>query len=88
MYMLYSRFTPSTNGQAGPEAIFSINGSGAYYAGINYAAAGVGSYVSTSGELLVQLAASDWVELRIVNNNNVSFTLDLTRCCFGGYLVG
>jgi hypothetical protein len=88
MYMLYSRFTPNTNGQTGPEAIFSINGSGAYYAGINYSAVGIGSYVSTTGELLVQLAASDWVELRIVNNNNVSFTLDLTRCCFGGYLVG
>ena len=88
MYMFYSRFTPSTNGQTGPEAIFSINGSGAYYAGINYTAAGAGSYVSTSGELLVQLAASDWVELRIANNNNVSFTIDLTRCCFGGYLVG
>jgi hypothetical protein len=88
MYMLYSRFTPSTNTAAGPEAIYSINGSGSYYAGINYTGGGLGSYVSTSANLLVQLAANDWVEFRIANNNSSSFTLDLTRCAFGGYLVG
>ena len=87
-YMFYGKITPSTNGATGPEAVFAINGSVAAYVAINYAATGTGSYMSNSGQVIIQLSAGDYVELMVVNNNSTTFTLDLTRCCFGGHLIG
>jgi hypothetical protein len=84
-YLLCSRIVNTTSGSTGPELIFRVNGSVAYYAAINYAN---NAYVTTSGQLVVYLNASDYVEACIINNNSTSFTLDLTRSNFCGFLIG
>jgi len=33
-------------------------------------------------------AASDVIKIQAINNNNTSFSLDRTRCNFGGVLLG
>jgi hypothetical protein len=84
-YLLCGRIVNTTSGSTGPELIFRVNGSSTYYAAINYAN---NSYVTTSGQVVVYLTASDYVEACITNNNSTSFTLDLTRSNFCGFLIG
>ena len=84
-YLLCGRIVNTTSGSTGPELTFRVNGSSAYYAAINYAN---NSYVTTSGQVVVYLNASDYVEACITNNNSTSFTLDLTRSNFCGFLIG
>ena len=84
-YLLCGRIVNTTSGSTGPELFFRVNGSSTLYAAINYAN---NSYVTTSGQVVVYLNASDYVEACITNNNSTSFTLDLTRSNFCGFLIG
>lgn len=84
-YLFFGKITNTTSNSTGPEMFFYVNSGTAYYGAINYVA---NSYATTSGQIIIQLAAGDYVELVVGNNNNVSFTLDLTRSNFGGFLIG
>jgi len=84
-YLLCGRIVNTTSGSTGPEFTFRVNGVSTFYCAINYAN---NSYVTTSGQVVVYLNASDYVETCITNNNSTSFTLDLTRSNFCGFLIG
>jgi len=84
-YLFCARIVNTTSSSTGPELIFRVNGSTAFYGAINYSA---NSYVTTSGQVIIYLSASDYVEACITNNNSTSFTLDLTRSNFCGFLIG
>ena len=84
-YFFAARMVNTTSNATGPELIFRKNGSTSWYGAINYIS---NSYATTSGQVIIYLSASDYVDVVIVNNNSTTFTLDTTRSNFMGYLIG
>jgi hypothetical protein len=83
-YVFFGRMT-QTGTATGPSLQLFINGSST----VNEMSIGYGSsYVTVSGFHLVQLAANDAVTLQVINYNTTTFTLDLGRCAFMGWLLG
>ena len=83
-YMFFVKIT-QTSGTTGPAARIFING---VAANPEILIAYSTTFASISGFLTIQLAASDAVTLRVINFNDVSFTLDTTRSSFSGWLLG
>ncbi len=84
MYMFFGKITQSTN-VGGPSLQLFVNGSGVMAEmTIDY---GV-SYMSSSGMWPYYMNVGDYADLRVTNYNNVSMTLDLSRCNFVGWLLG
>jgi hypothetical protein len=84
MYMFFGKITQSTN-VGGPSLYLFVNGSAVMAEmTIDY---GV-SYMSSSGMWPYYMNAGDYADLRVINLNNVSMTLDLSRCNFVGWLLG
>lgn len=46
------------------------------------------AYHSFGGEAVVPLAANDYVDMRITNNNSVALNIDKNRCTLSGFLIG
>ena len=84
-YFFAARMVNTTSNATGPELIFRKNGSTSWYGAINYIS---NSYATTSGQVIIYLSASDYVDVVIVNNNSTTFTLDTSRSNFMGYLIG
>ena len=83
-YAFFAKIT-QTSTTTGPAVNVFVNGvSVGSEVAINYAT----SFVSTSGFLIIQLAANDAVTARVINYNSVSVTMDTTRCSFSGWLLG
>jgi hypothetical protein len=76
-----------TSAATGPEGTLFLNNSSVFRNGaIGYTY--TGGYFTATGFQTAYLNANDFVNLQIVNNNSVSFTLDTVRSFFGGYLLG
>lgn len=84
MYMFFGKITQST-AAGGPSLSLFVNGNLVQ----TEMAIGYGvSFMSSSGMWPVYMNAGDYAELRVINFNNVSVTLDLSRCNFIGWLLG
>ena len=87
VYFFWYTYTNSTNSSTGPQAyiVYTSGGSSSFRSGvIQY-----GDYYNTVGDnAVITCAASATVEVKLINLNDVSFTLDNSRCSFGGYLIG
>jgi len=85
-YMFFGRATTSTVTSSGP-ALFINKNNGAFApeVAINYTNT---SYSTFAGMILLPLAANDNIRLSITNYNNVSFTVEQSRCSLSGYLLG
>ena len=89
IYFFYTQITPIT-ASTGPEQQLWVNGSIAGRIGAiayNYYTISSGYFTNTANQSL-SLAVGDYVELKVVNYNNVAVDLDLSRCIFGGFLLG
>jgi hypothetical protein len=86
VYFFYLSYT-QTAATGGPEAFFLIN-SATNYRNIAIGYQYVTGYFTASGNATINMAAGDYVEVQLVNNNGVAITLDLTRSVFGGHLLG
>lgn len=84
-YEFMLSFAVQTGPSTGPAAFLYKNGSAWLEVVINYAST---SYVQTTGTIMLDLNANDYVEFWITNYNNTSFTIDLGRCKFSGKLIG
>jgi len=87
VYFFWYSFTNSTNSSTGPQGyiVYSHDGSSSYRASaIQY-----NDYYTTVGNnAIFGCSAGGTVEVKLINVNDTSFTIDSTRCTFGGYLIG
>jgi len=74
-----------TGSAAGPSMKLYKNGS---MHGFEMAIGYFTAYHSTGGEAIVPLAANDYVDMRVQNNNNTAMTLNISRCTLSGFLIG
>ena len=77
--------TTTSGGARGPANKLYKNGSNVREVSIGYAAA---NYVTSEGSIVVELDAGDYIEQRITNYNNTTFSIDKSRCMFSGFLIG
>jgi len=83
-YAFFARMTQTGTG-TGPAMTLYKNGVGQN----NEMTIGYGlAYMTATGFQFLQLAANDTVNVQVINYNNTSFTLDLGRCAFMGWLLG
>jgi hypothetical protein len=87
-YFFWYTFTNQTDSSTGPEAylVYTPSGGSSSYRAptISYA-----PYYTTVGNSAVINCAKDaTVNVRLINNNNTSFTIGGDRSTFGGYLIG
>lgn len=86
VYAFYHGYT-MTSASTGPESYLYVNGTTVYHMGaIGYQYSG--GYDTSVAVQLINLNANDYVDVRIQNNNNASFSIDLGRSYFDGYLIG
>ena len=88
VYFFWYTYTNSTNSSTGPQAYIVYTpsgGSASYRSGvIQY-----GDYYNTVGDnAVINCAKDSTVLIKMSNLNDVSFTIDLSRSTFGGYLIG
>lgn len=83
LYMFYATITQST-AVGGPEFKFYKNGAAIAQGAITYTTA----YITSGNTVILSLAANDYVEIWVQNNNATTVTIDRTRCSFGGRLIG
>jgi hypothetical protein len=81
----FSAKATQTGTATGPSLILTKNG-GVY--GFEMAIGYSVAYHSFGGEIIIPLAANDWVDMRITNNNSVAMTIDKNRCSLSGFLIG
>jgi len=88
VYFFWYSFTNSTNSSTGPQGyiVYTPSGGSSSYraSAIQYA----DYYNTVGGNAVITCAANATVEVKLINLNNASFTIDNTRCTFGGYLIG
>lgn len=83
-YAFFCKVTQTTT-VTGPEAYIFVNGVAiGHQITIGYSQ----QYLSASGHLIYQMNAGDYADLRVINNNNVTMTIDLGRSSFSGHLIG
>ena len=83
LYMFVGK-AAQTGVSAGPAIALYKNGVFYQEFAILYSTA----YMSTSGVVVLPLAAGDVVDMRGTNYNNLAVTLDLVRCTLTGILIG
>jgi hypothetical protein len=83
LYMFVGKITQTT-ASAGPNAGLYKNGTFYQEFAIGYSTA----YMSSSGIVVIPLAAGDVVDMRSTNFNNLAVTLDTVRCTLTGILIG
>ena len=84
-YWLFMSALTNTATSTGPALILFRNGVGLREVAINY---GDRFYVNFSGGAVVEANAGDFFEVFVENYNNTSFTIELGRCYWMGYLIG
>jgi len=75
----------TSGGARGPANKIFKNGSYVRELSIGYAAS---NYVTSEGSIVMELDAGDYIEQRITNYNNTSFSVDKSRTMFSGFLIG
>jgi len=88
VYFFWYTYTNATNSSGGPEAwlVYTPSGGSSSY---RASAIVYNDYYTTVGNNAVVNCAKDaTVQIKLINNNSVSFTIDCTRSTFGGYLIG
>lgn len=83
LYMFIGKIAQSTSA-TGPAAAIHKNGTYVQEIAIAYSTA----YMSTSGVVVLPLAAGDVVDMRVTNYNNIAVTLETQRCTLTGILIG
>lgn len=83
LYMFIGKITQSTAG-TGPAAALYKNGVFFQEFAIGYGLA----YMSSSGVVVLPLAAGDVVDMRVTNYNNQAVTLETQRSTLTGILLG
>ncbi len=83
VYMFWGKMITTTLA-GGPEMALFINGSFAAYMCIGYG----GAYQTSTGFIAYPVTAGQQCWLSVVNNNDTSFAIDLSRSSFMGYLIG
>jgi hypothetical protein len=86
VYQFSAQIT-STSATTGPEFYFVVNAANFWYGAILYKLDGTG-YFTGSSSTIINCSANDFVDVRVINNNNQTFDLDLGRCTFSGHLLG
>ena len=83
-YAFFARITQTTTvtGPAMRLVVNSVNQSPEITIGYST------SYMTNGSFIMQQLAANDQVQVAVINYNNTSVTLDLTRTSFAGWLLG
>jgi hypothetical protein len=84
-YLFYLSTATTTATSTGPALLLFKNGSSVKEIALNYSNV---FYTQFSGSIVVSAVANDFFELYISNYNNTSFTIDLSRTSFGGFLIG
>jgi len=84
-YWLFMNALTNTPTSSGPALLLFRNGSLVREVSINY---GNVNYVNFSGGAVIQANAGDFFEMFVSNYNSTSFTIELGRCYFMGYLIG
>jgi hypothetical protein len=82
-YFFFFKIVDQT-GTTGPAINFHINGVNQGEEGISYYTA----FSTTTTIVLRTVNANDIIDFRVQNYNNTTFTMDLFRSGFGGYLIG
>ena len=83
VYMFIGKITQNTSA-TGPAASLYKNGTFYQEFTIAYGTA----YMSSSGVVVLSLAAGDVVDMRGTNYNNLAVTLETQRCALTGILIG
>jgi len=87
-YFFWYSFTNQTDSSTGPEAyiVYTPSGGSASYraSAISYAP----YYTTVSNNAVINCAKDSTVLVKLLNNNNTSFTIGVNRSTFGGYLIG
>ena len=85
-YYFWNAYCNQTNSSTGPESyIVRTRGGANTWRGHNI---GYGDYYDTNYQgVIFTCERGDTVNVRMANNNNTSFTIDLGRSSFGGYLI-
>jgi hypothetical protein len=84
-YYFHLQSATTTSTSSGPALFLYVNGSSYQETGINYNAA---YYNTFGGSAVAYLEAGDYAQLAITNYNNTSFTIEMSRTRFGGFLIG
>lgn len=84
-YWLFMSACPNTATQTGPALLLFRNGVLVREVSIGYVGP---SYVNFSGGAVVQANAGDFFEMFVSNYNSTTFTIELGRSYFMGYLIG
>ena len=83
-YGFMARMTQSTS-VGGPAMYLYVNG---VKQNNEIAISYYNNYLTNSGFMFLNLASGDAVTVRVGNLNNVTMTLELSRCAFAGWLIG
>jgi len=87
-YFFWYSFTNQTDSSTGPEGylVYTPSGGSASYraSAISYAP----YYTTVSNNAVINCAKDSTVLVKLLNNNNTSFTIGVNRSTFGGYLIG
>jgi hypothetical protein len=84
-YLFYLSSATTTATSSGPAILLYKNGVATQEIALNYTNA---SYSQFGGSIIRSAVKDDYFEFYITNYNSTSFTIDLTRTSFGGYLIG
>jgi hypothetical protein len=84
-YWLFMSALTNTPTSSGPALILNRNGSALREVSINYSDR---FYTNFTGGAVIQATAGDFFEMFVTNYNSTSFTIELGRCYFMGYLIG
>ena len=84
-YLFFLSSATTTATSTGPAILLYKNGVATQEIAINYSNV---SYTQFGGSIIRSAAPGDYFEFYISNYNSTSFTIDLARTCFGGYLIG
>ncbi len=88
VYFFWYTYTNTTNSSSGPQGyiVYTPSGGSSSYraSAIQY-----NDYYNTVGNsAVINCAKNGTVVVKLYNNNDVSFSIDLSRSSFGGYLIG
>lgn len=84
-YYFWVQYCTTDASSTGPEIALYKNGSQTHIVAIEYNSA---FYNTFGASVITTLAANDYVQAAVINNNNTTFTIEKGRSRFGGYLIG
>ena len=83
-YAFFGRMTQNTTATGPAMSLYKNGTAESNEFTIGYSTA----FMTTTGFMFLNLAANDAINLRIINYNNSTVTIDRGRCAFAGWLIG